>query len=107
GFSDQRIVVNVQNIGAIQRLPVLHQTQILPVVVPDIHEIQGVAHALVQVQEIDGQAVVERVARRVHNLGIGKQPLDQTDIEVILGAFVGDISPPGKHGAKSLSILSG
>jgi len=61
-----------------------HEAQVLPVVVPDVHQVQGIAEALVEMQEIDRQAVVERIAAGVHDFRRGKQRLDEADEQKIL-----------------------
>ena len=70
---DQRVVVERVHRFAEQRLPMRHQTPLLHQMVRDIEQVCGVGHAVVEVQEPDRQAVVERSSARVHDARVGEQ----------------------------------
>jgi hypothetical protein len=74
-----------------------HQTPVLPVVVGRVHEVERVAHAVIEMQKMDRQAIVQRVAYRVDNPRIREDALDEADVEEIVRALVGDVPLAGKH----------
>ena len=66
----QSIVIEVEDVAGKFAFPMRHQAPVLPVKVADIPEIQGVTHLLLKVQEENGQAIIQCIARRMHDLGI-------------------------------------
>ena len=51
GGLHEPVVVEVDDRGAVQPLPVRHQALVLAVEVPDVRKIQGIAQVMIQVQE--------------------------------------------------------
>ena len=45
-----------------------HESAVLRVVMTDVSQVERISHALIQMQEEDREAVVERVARGVDDL---------------------------------------
>ena len=74
---------------------------------PDVREIERVAHAVVEMQEVDRQAVVERVAGCVNDPGVGKQPFDQPDVQKIVGPLVRDALAVRKQPREHVEIARG
>ena len=89
-LAHQRVVVEIEDVRAVERLPVRHQSPVLHVVVRDVREIERVAHAVIEMQEVDRQAVVERIAHRVHDPGVREQALDEADVQEVVRSLVGD-----------------
>src|ERR1700674_2698218 len=79
-LAHQRIVIEIQDVLAVEGFPVRHQTAVLPEVVTDVHQVERVAHPLIQVQKENRQTGVERVARRVHDPGVREQTLDKAQV---------------------------
>ena len=71
GGADEAIIVEVDDVRREEPLPVSHQAAVLAVEVARVHEVERVTHALVQMQEVHRQAIVERIVRRVHDQSVG------------------------------------
>jgi len=50
-LAHQRIVIEIQDVLAVEGLPVRHQAAVLPEVVTNVHQVERVAHPLIQVQK--------------------------------------------------------
>ncbi len=101
------IVAQIEDIAAVQRFPMSHQAPVLYVVVANIHQIERIAHGLVQVQEINGQAIVERVACRMDDFRRWKQRLDQADQQKVIGSLVRDESGVTEEIVEHVDVLHG
>ena len=55
-----------------------------------IHEVERVAHAVIDVEEMDRKAVVEWVSRRVDDPRVREQAFDEADVKEIVGPLVRD-----------------
>ena len=65
----------------------LHQAPVLPVEMAGIHQVERVTQAVIQMQEKDRQAVVERISRCVNDARSGKQTFDQADQQDKAGRY--------------------
>src|SRR5882672_3048248 len=106
-IAHQRVVVEIQDVRAVKRLPVGHQAPIPDVVMADVHEVERVAHAVIEMQEIDREAVVERIARGVHDLRVRQQRLDEPEMEKIIRALVRDPVSAGEEAPERAGVLGG
>ena len=68
-----------------------HQPPVLAHVVGNVFQVRGVGHGRVQVQEEDGQRVVGRVPRGVHDARLREQGLDKADVQEVVRPLVGDL----------------
>ena len=101
------VVGDVDDVTLINRLPMKHQSSVLPIVMSYVHETQGIAHALVEMQEENRQAVVERVSCRMDDLCLWEQALDQPHIEEVVGTLVGNEVGSGKSRGQRAAVLRG
>src|SRR5438128_9385213 len=68
----------------------LHQPLIAPVPVRGILKIERVGHAGVEMEEVERQQIVERVAARVNDPRGREERLDEADVQEVVRALVGD-----------------
>ena len=66
-----------------------HQPLVLTIPVRQIAEVEAIGHLRIEMEEVDRQDIVERVAPGVDELGVREDYLDQSNVQEIVGPLVG------------------